>query len=521
MNLKTVSDQFSSLKSTMEERVSKASKSAWTLLNYDLLENVFAPRRRVFIGLDKDSLSVVYASQFLGKSKIHVCRKYAYERKPQENVGRKYLYQDGQLPKPDNVVSTLDHFFREYGVENAKVILSIPKAWTIYRTADFPIAVLENVHDVIAYELDRLMSLASDNAYFDFKIIDQTQENLKVAVAAARKDLVDGYIRAIEDKGFAVEKVTVSLSVIGRLLRHLYGRHCFVLLDVYRDEYDVSGIDEGAVLFSHRERFSGESTDDKIALMCEDMSSLLNGMGERADAAQIVVLSDEDALEPIKDKMSRPVHMMRKSSLNIDLQAEIRETDCLSASGCLELMPGNTESLNLLSKNRKTLSGHAFRFTVMLLIAAVVFGVLSLFAPLALDKVRIHEIENQMDAMKEEFRKNEPQKNELDTVLYQIRATNEFKNSKPPRILLLRELSDILPSRFWVSRMEMTESTVEIELRGMGAQADVVKLLEASPYFKNVQRVGQDPQSGSNDMNSEMNVFKMEIVNERADRESK
>ena len=521
MNLKTAADQFDSFKSSMGIQISKSLKTIWELLNYDLIENIFAPRRRVFVAMDKGGISVAYGSRFFGKSQIHVCRKYAYDRKSQESVSRKYIYQDGQIPKPELVVSTLDYFVGEFKAQHAKVILAIPKAWTVYRTVEFPAAVLENLHEVISYELDRLLSLNPENAYFDFKIVSKNQDGLKVAIAAARKDLIDSYIRPIEDKGLTVEKVTTSLSVAGGLLNHFYGRQSFLLLEVNKDEYDVSGIGAGTVLFAHREKFNEDSSENRIECLSEDLKSLCNDLRQDGQSVQVVLCSDEENYESLQAKIDVPLLVMRKSNLSLDYKGETREADFLSASGCLELLTGNRTSINLISKNNKTISNQAFRFSIILAVAALSLGMISLFAPLVLETVRIYEIEHRMNLLKDDFRKYEPQKNELDTILHQIRATNEFKNSKPPRILLLRELSDILPSQFWISRMTITEKTVEFEVRGNGTQGDIVPLFEASPYFENVRRVTPSEADAEKDQSSHSNVFMMDIVGRQAAQENR
>jgi len=520
MNLKKAADQLNALKSGIIIHFGKILKIIWEIINYDLIENILAPRRRVFVALDKDSISVVYGSRFLGKSGVSVCRKYAYERKTQESVSRKYVYQDGQIPKPEVVVSTLEYFIDAYNVRYAKVILAIPKTWTIYRTVEFPAAVLENLHEVISYELDRLLSLNAENAYYDFRIISQSPESLKVAIAAVKKDVIDGYVRLIEEKGLTVEKVTTRQSVAGGLLNHFYGRQRFVLLEVNKDEYEVSAVSDGVVHFAHKEKFHGSGGQDRIKLLSDDLKSLCNDLKKDGQPVQIVLCSDDENYGSLQEQLDVPLHMMPRSHLYLDYRGETWTTDFLSASGCLELLTGNAPSLNLISRKNKTRLNQAFRFSLILTAAALILGVISIFAPLIFETVRTCEIEHRMNLLKEDFRKYAPQKNELDAILYQIQAINEFKNSRPPRILLMRELSDILPNQFWISRMTITENTVEFEMQGKGTQGDVEPLLEVSPYFANVRRVTQDASPAQEDQALQSNVFVMDIVGGPADREN-
>lgn len=520
MNLQASGAQLESVYSSVKALFAKGGQSVWSLLNYDLVENILTPRRRVFIALDKDSLAVVYGIRSFGKSSIKVCRRYAYERKPQENVSRKYIYQDGQLPKPEVLASTLEFFIGEFEAEHAKVVLSIPKAWTIYRTVEFPVAVLENIDNVIFYELDRLVSLTPENAYYDFKIVHQTEETLKVSIAAARKDLIDNYIRLIEEKGLIVEKITTSLSVAGSLLNHLYGKNCFLLVDVYKDEYEVSAIKEGAVFFAHKQKVVAGPSPESTQAMIDDVKTLQGDLNALGYNAQIVISSDAD--DAGKELTALPAEMMHRSNVAVRLTGQMYESDSLSAAGCLELMSADSESFNLLSRSNSNQTAKTHFVSIRLAIAAAVLGILSIFAPFALEKAKLFEIESRINALREEYRQIEPMKNELDDILFQVRTINEFKNAKPPRILLLAELANILPASHWVSRMTVTDDLVELTVQSRDPNIDISPLLEKSPYFKNVSQAdqpyveveeGQGAELQENQFAANAIVVQMEIEN--------
>lgn len=519
MNLRSITDQFASHCASLEARMAKGLKSAWAIVNYDLVENLLKPRRSIFLALDKDSLSVVYGYRLMGKSRINVCRKYAYERKPQENVSRKYVYQDGQLPKPDVLASTLDFFISEFGADRAKVTLSIPKAWTIYRTAEFPIAVQEHISDVIGYELDRLVSLTPENAYYDFKVVDQKNDYLKVAVAAARKDLIDSYIRIIEEKGLIVDKVTTSLSVASGLLSHLFGKHCFILLDVYKEDYEVAALVDGAILFAHKEKYIAEGYDQQIQAMAEDVAQLRQELNEQSRDVQIVICSDDDNPETIRDRMGLSAEILHKSNIAMHVPGYSHEADALAAAGCLDLVSRNAVSFNLLSQKDHKVYQPALRVSFALAVAAALLGVMSLFAPLIMEKVKINELENRIDMLRDDFRRIEPQKTELDNILYQIQTINELKNSKPPRILLLKEMARIIPSSHWVSKMKLAENYIEIELQSREATSEITNVLEASPYFKNVRRIKPETADKAPKDQAEFVVLHIDIENNPAMKE--
>ena len=69
-------------------------------------------------------------------------------------------------------------------------------------------------------------------------------------------------------------------------------------------------------------------------------------------------------------------------------------------------------------------------------------------------------------------------------------------------------MTHALPKNTWLSRMRVTESTVEIE--GYAASAtDILPKLEGSPYFKKVEFAS--PTFRDSRMNSDRFIIKMEI----------
>ena len=527
MNLKSATDHWSSMMTSWGKHLTPGLKTVWAFLNFDLIENVLAPRRTIFVALDRESLSVVYGSRFLGKTKIIGFRKYAYDRKTQDGVNRKYIHQDGQFPKPEVLASTLELFVSEFNAGRANIIFCIPKAWTIHRTVEFPAAVEENIHTVMAYELDRLVSLNPENAYYDFKIVRQSGDVLKVAVAAARMDLLDSYLKPIEEKGLTVEKVTTALSVASGLLQHRFSGACFIFLEVYKDGYEAAGMHEGAILFAHKEQFHSDSEESKIKAISDEANSLIQEMNTQGLSPKVVLCSDEDHLEEVKDKVSGPVENILKSKTGIDYSAEAKDLDYLAAAGCLELTAPRIGRLNLLSKSKKTTSRPVLPVSLLLAGVALLFGVLCLIAPLVLEKIRISEIEQQIDSRKEEFRKIEPQKNELDNILYRIKTTNDFKNSAPPRILLLKELNKILPASCWVSQVTIDDQVMEIELHAKEDPSTIAALLAASSYFNNVKL--EQPKSDIAEAEQKKGIYrlkmdiavKMAAENQESDNEKK
>jgi general secretion pathway protein L len=109
---------------------------------------------------------------------------------------------------------------------------------------------------------------------------------------------------------------------------------------------------------------------------------------------------------------------------------------------------------------------------------------------------------------KEEVRKIEALKKELDSLNNEITTINNFKENRPMTLNILKELTSILPKTAWLTRARITESTVEIEGYASSASMLLPKL-EASNYFKKAEFAS--PTFRDARMNADRFNIKMEI----------
>ncbi|MFO7569224.1 MAG: hypothetical protein R6W75_05455 [Smithellaceae bacterium] len=493
---------------------STGMRAIWQAFNDDRLAKFIFPQKTIFVALDKDSLSMVYATGFLGRNRMIAHRQYGYEWKPGNNISRKYIYRDGQLPRPEILASTLEMFISEVNAEGAGIVLCVPKAWTVYRMVDFPAVVKENLSNVVACELDRLASLQPENAYYGYRVVGQTQDSLTCAIVAVNAGLVDSYLNLLKSKGLIVERVVTSLSVMGHLLKHLYGGRAFILADVGADSCELAGIDGNTVLFAHSENISQTGALSKITAMADELNLLARDWPIAGSPPRMVLAGEPSVVTALAEHLDMHVHVLNKSDISLDLPGDVKKVDAMSAAGSFEMISGHhNKGFNLLSKKKEDVARQAYLVSALLSVLLLVIGLIILTSPLLVEMHRISEIESRIDARREEYRRIEPQKNELDEILYAIKSVNEFKNSAPPMILLIKDLTDRLPDAFWISRMAVTGNNMNIEMQVQSAPADVVSLLEASPYIKNVRRVESSRDSGQPDEEASGVRLMMEIDN--------
>jgi general secretion pathway protein L len=129
-------------------------------------------------------------------------------------------------------------------------------------------------------------------------------------------------------------------------------------------------------------------------------------------------------------------------------------------------------------------------------------------SPIQIEEKRIAGIDREISARKDEVKKIEALKKDLEGVEKEVSTIRDFKANRPVVLNLMKEMTRALPKNTWLSRMRVTESTVEIE--GYASSAtDILPKLEASPFFKKVEFAS--PTFRDTRLNSDRFIIKMEI----------
>ena len=175
--------------------------SMWRMLSFSLADDRIAPLRRLMVVLESGGLSVAYHSRFLSRMKNRGSRRYPFE--------------EGKYPTPESAASAAALAVSDLGAAGAQATLVIPGAWTIVKTAEFPLTVKENLPDVVSYELDRLTPLSPERAFYDFRIIAEDENRIRIMVAAMKAETLQPYLEALRGKGIAIRRVAIAPSVPG------------------------------------------------------------------------------------------------------------------------------------------------------------------------------------------------------------------------------------------------------------------------------------------------------------------
>jgi Tfp pilus assembly protein PilN len=212
--------------------------------------------------------------------------------------------------------------------------------------------------------------------------------------------------------------------------------------------------------------------------------------------------------ELLKLQINLPVRILNETDIKIRLSGTYKEIPYAALGGVLESLWPKANGLNLLKKGHRERLKTPKAFTILLLLTILAMWILYIIAPLRIEEKRLKEIDHQVMLRKEDVKKVEVLKKDIEAVNKEISAITNFKEHKPMVLNMLKELTTIFPKNAWLTRVRFTEAAVNIEGYAVSATGLLSKL-EASKYFQKVEFAS--PTFKDSRMNADRFTIKMEI----------
>ncbi|MBF0327658.1 MAG: pilus assembly protein PilM [Nitrospirae bacterium] len=183
---------FSDSVSVMADRLSGLLRPVGKALMANHFEDLLTMTRSLCISIDAEGLTVLYGKRSFSKMVLRGVKRYSFDK---------------GIPAPDSVASYSSIASNELNASGAAVALAIPKSWVMFRTAELPAVIMENISEVISHEIDRLTPFSKDEAFYDFRVLGVSEEKVNILLVAAKRDKVKPYIDALAENGLVVSKL--------------------------------------------------------------------------------------------------------------------------------------------------------------------------------------------------------------------------------------------------------------------------------------------------------------------------
>ncbi len=484
-----LSDSFTAMKRAWEP-VRKA-------LFFSLADETISPAQNVFVSIEGNAVSVAYGTRSLSRIKIKGFKQYSFDEK---------------YPAPETLASSVVLAISALKAAKADITLGIPKSWAVIKTAVFPATVRDSISDVVSYEMDRLTPFGHEEAFFDFRVLKDDGERITLLIVAAKADLLERYLSALREKGHEVKRVTLNLSCVGTLCRFAGDCEDAVLVKVGEKEYEGAVFSLGLLTASFAGSLEGDERARLDAVMTEIEARLADARREGGSPRLILSLKDRSSTlkEMLKLRLNTPFAVLEEMDLPLGLSA--KEIPHEAVGGVIDSLWPWAKGFSLLGKGRRERVKAPVVLTAILVTAVIAMWALYLVAPVKIEGNRLREIERQITLRKDEMKKVEALKKDIEALEGEISTIRTFKENRPFSLNILKELTTILPRTAWLTRVRITETTVDIE--GYAASAsELLARLEASKYLDKVEF--SSPTFRDARMNADRFNIKMELEGAR------
>jgi len=499
-----VIEKLASAVSGSASRLKALWEPLWKILSLSLADERVAPAKNVIVCIDRELLSIVYGSRIFSRIRVR---------------GFKLYPLDGRYPSAEGLASSVSLALSELGASKANITLSIPKAWTLVKKAEFPATVKENISNVISYELDRLTPFNANDAFYDAKLLSEESGKVSVLVSAAKADLLTPFLDALKEAGAHVTKITMHLSGMGTLCRYTNKTEDFVVVKIGGKEYEGAVFNGGSMTSAFSGALEAGEEREKLDLLMSEVEPLLEKSAMQGRPSKLFV-SLKDGNSPLRELLKMRVHAPLKILEETDVIPGVSAQKIPSEAlgGLIESLWSGATGPNLLNKGREEKETAPLGATFILAAILILLWVIYIFSPLSVEEKRLKEIDRQIMMRKEEIKKVEKVKKEADTLTSEISTIDDFKTAKPMTLTIIKELTTILPKNTWLTRLRITETTVELEGYATSA-TELVPILEASKYF--VKAEFASPTFRDARLNSDRFSIRMDIEGVKKPQEAK
>lgn len=451
---------------------SEGLKHIWRFLTTRSADDVVLPRKNLCISIEKQGIYVAYVSQSFSKTAIRGCRKYTTEG-------------DG-FPGPDQVGTSAARAIEEMDAEGAEVTLSIPKAWTVIRTAEFPLSAKDNLANAVSYEMDRLTPFHQEDAFFGFRVLKEDAEKITIVLYAAREGLLKRYLDSLRERGVKVGKVTVNLAGIGALLRFMDKGRDSIFLEIDDTRYEGALFVDGFAVEAFTGNFRKDDEKVNLDILLSRLFPYKEVYQDRKEPPHLLLMGK--GKNPLFNKLAGqseglPITLLDDDFVKADLPSTLQGIPYATIGGALEsYLP---DGIDILAKGRKILAKTPVAFTLLILLAICALFVYFLIAPLQAEKKELTEIDRQIRARKGEVSRVLKLKDEVSGLEEEVAAMNEFKGRAPSALYIIKEVTENLPQSAWVTTFKVKGGSVTVSGYAESS-AGLLSKLEGSPYLKNV-----------------------------------
>lgn len=164
----------------------------------------------------------------IGAHSVKVCElsgspgKFKIERFGVFPLAEAALIED-EIQKPSDIITGVLEAKAAAGIKSRVVILGMFGPNTMTKRLNVPDGTAEEIEDHVLFEAEQYITFGADESQIDFHVLDNGKDEVKEAfVAAAKTDVVDGYIELLKECKLEVRIVDLNVIALSNLFEEVY-----------------------------------------------------------------------------------------------------------------------------------------------------------------------------------------------------------------------------------------------------------------------------------------------------------
>jgi Tfp pilus assembly protein PilN len=395
----------------------------------------------------------------------------------------------GQLPLESGRIEDLTAAFQEYvadwGVAGCPACLAVSADLGFVRRVVFPRAASENLAQVVAYELDRLLPLSADRLFYEFQIQEETAAEVHLLLTALPRNRVEDCLQLITGAGLrplAVQLAPIAaINAFAGCGRAMPGS--WLLLHLSTGAFELLHLRDGVV----QSYYSGRRLQ-KMELSRTILTHIDHLYETGATPQTLCLYGSRRSDFNVGALQQYALEIISPGELGVPgFFPETSPEAAWPALGAALTCLGNVLlGINLLPPAERA-PIKLGRFSTTAILLAVFLGVFLVWGISAFvhTPVELYRLNRQIARLTPEATQVRNLLQESQTLAGQMENLRKIGHS-PVKLKILKDLTQVIPDNTWLINLRLSKQ--QLDMSGMSQSAsDLIPLLDKSGWLKKTQ----------------------------------
>lgn len=360
----------------------------------------------------------------------------------------------------------------------------------IGRQVFLPQVAEENLRQVIDYEIERIIPFPRDEVYYNFMPTRRKGNKTGIFLFAIPKKTLDEILNVLAAFGISPKGVETTATALSNYL-------LFCERDFMGTALVLDGHDQGWEMIGFNSDANARSNSNKAELL---FSHWLPGADWIQGPAREIFHSSlrsssrffgsveiKDFFLSLKEEPPQVEELLTVGKERLAPGKEITDSSFIPAIGtALRGLREATFSVNLLPGATEERRGRTFSWVNTLLGILILIGLFTWGAGYYIrEEMHLRQIQKEVQRLKPSVEALHSEEEDLKRLHNETSLLSGFNRQRGELLLVLDELSNIVPNSAYLSSLHYREGTIELQGNAENA-SNLVPVLERSLLFKNV-----------------------------------